>query len=270
MIRYYGERPAKPDFLELTEVGYTKEFFDDCTICMKDEPPTSYKVWCVDPYNLAVDDIIAILKDREMPSQAYVLEGFPGAGKTTLTKILSSTPGAFVVKEYIDYLPNGKEYLGKYLSQEMSVVDFQVGVVLRSFIEQILSPEFRKAKFIIFDREPLSITNLFLHMAPGPYDADLIKKCVNNVEKIISSIFPNTVIFKSALSDPLSRNTRFYMFLDVPYEEIRRRLTKRGNKCELSAYTQQYYDTFTSLLNDYRESIIDQTKSKNQKKTKND
>ena len=255
MIRYYGERPAQPSFLTLKEVGYTKDFFKNCTITMKGEPPSSYNTWCVDPYNLAVDDIITILHEQHLPEQAYVLEGFPGAGKTTLTRILSSTPGAYVVKEYIDYLPNGKDLLNRYLSQDLSVEDFQIGVVLRSFIEQILSPEFRNAKFVIFDREPLSITKLFLHMAPGPYDAKFVNKCVGDVEKILKSIFPKSEMFKNQYENPLAKGVRFYMFLDVPYPEIRRRLSKRGNKCELAAYTEQYYNTFTDLLNKYKSEV---------------
>ena len=94
-------------------------------------------------------------KNIERIERKYIfISGTIGAGKSTIVEKIKerfANASISVIKEYIDYDPEGDKMLNEYLSGKMTCFDFQV-YMLQQYEKQINGAE---GKVLLFERHPL-------------------------------------------------------------------------------------------------------------------
>lgn len=190
-----------------------------------------------------------------------VLEGAPGAGKTTFVNHIP-LDNKYVIKEFTEYLPNGFEMLNKYLNKELDYIDFQLNVVLKSFIDQVQSPAYKRAKYIIWDRSIYSIIDQFSYIAfkrnnIGQHELDVITEGVlSAVDKYINC-YPGYTYIKLSGNNTAKEATKLFkepitssyvIYLCQDSDLLVKRIHNRGNPHEIKEYDEKYNEMFDECV----------------------
>lgn len=217
----------------------------------------------IEKYQQLFDAWFYTIKIQLNVDQKYfiVLEGPPGAGKTTFINHIPMKD-KYVIKEFTEYLPDGFEKLNKYLNKELDYVDFQLNVVLKSFISQVKSPEYQKSRVIIWDRSIYSIIDQFSYIALKRNNIEqwqynvISEGVLHAVEQSIRCypIFEKIVLSGGKTSDEAvklfseSIDHSYIVRLKQDNDLLRTRIMNRGNQFEIQEYDEKYNSMFETCV----------------------